>query len=231
LEYKTMSIVRPVARTVATGLVGLLAASAWVAGDANAQQIFRIVGPDGRITFSDQPPAQTNGKTAAVAPTVTMQGTGSAADPTTGIPFELRQVVSRFPVTLYTGTPCAPCASGRAMLSSRGIPFTERTITTPDDFEAIKRLSGSGSLPFLTIGGQQLKGYSDTEWSQYLDAAGYPKTSVLLPTYRPAPPTPLVAVQVAPATPVDGTPAAPRPGTAAAPGPTPPADNPAGIRF
>jgi hypothetical protein len=46
---------------------------------------------------------------------------------------------------------------------------------------ALQRLSSQNSLPLLTIGTQQLKGFGDTEWSQYLDAAGYPKSNSQLP--------------------------------------------------
>ena len=97
-------------------------------------------------------------------------------------------MTSRYPVTLYTSKDCAPCNSGRNLLNARGIPYTEKTITTAQDAEALKRLNSDGSMPFLTIGGQQIKGYSDGEWSQYLDAAGYPKQSQLPSGYqRPAP--------------------------------------------
>ncbi len=79
-----------------------------------------------------------------------------------------------FPVTLYTAAHCAPCASARNLLVSRGIPFTERTVGSNEDIEALKRLSGNTSLPFGSIGNQQLQGFSDSEWTQYLNAAGYP---------------------------------------------------------
>jgi hypothetical protein len=115
----------------------------------------------------------------------------------------------------------------------RGIPFTERTITTNEDIDALQRLSGSSSLPFGTIGGQQLTGFSDTEWTQYLNAAGYPKQSQLPSNYRRPPAAPLVAVKavqpVAPETPAKGAPVErPRPAPVTN-GPTP--SNPAGIRF
>ena len=42
------------------------------------------------------------------------------------------------------------------MLSARGVPFTEKTVTSNEDVEALKRLGGTSSVPFLTIGGQQL---------------------------------------------------------------------------
>ena len=120
------------------------------------------------------------------------------------------------------------------MLSSRGVPFTERTVNTAQDADALQRLSGDNTLPFLTIGAQQLKGYSDTEWNQFLDAAGYPRTSQLPASYRNPPAAPLVAVQKpAPATSAMGN-AAQEPSGVPAPRPAPDrsgVDNPAGIRF
>lgn len=162
-----------------------------VAPQLQAQTIFRIVGPDGRVTFSDKQP-NTGDKTTALGAGGRAAATGTESD---GLPFELRQIASRYPVTLYTGDNCVPCGTGRAFLVSRGIPFAERTITTPQDAEALQRVSGESSLPLLMIGGQQIKGFSDSEWSQFLDAAGYPKTSQLPAGYRHPAPSPLVAVQ------------------------------------
>lgn len=191
---------------------------------SQAQQVYRIVGPDGKVTFSDQPPpAASNAKVNATTP----GGGGGAAS--AGLPFELRQVASKYPVTLYTGENCGPCGAARNMLTNRGIPFSERTITSNDDIQALQRLSGDASLPFATIGGQQLKGFSDSEWTQFLNAAGYPATSTLPASYRRPAATPLVTVSTPPAATAAG--AAPRP---AAPAPTPvqaPVDNPSGIKF
>jgi hypothetical protein len=95
----------------------------------------------------------------------------------------------------------------------------------------LQRLTGSSSLPALSIGGQQLRGFSEVEWAQFLDAAGYPKTSQLPAGYRNPPAGPLVAVQTKPADAAPPQAAAP----AAAPLPAapaePPPSNPAGIRF
>src|SRR5690242_17623741 len=114
------------------------------------------------------------------------------------------------------------------MLSSRGVPFTEMTVTTNDDVEALKRLAGAPSLPFLTIGGQHIKGYSNVEWAEFLDAAGYPKNSQLPSNYQRPEAKPLVVTQQA-QLPAPAAIEAPR---AAVPPPAaPPADNPTGIRF
>jgi glutaredoxin len=196
-----------------------------------AQQVFRIVGPDGKVTFSDRPPPP-SASNAKVSETAASTAGGEAF---TGLPFELRQVALKYPVILYTTDNCAPCGAARSLLSSRGIPFSERTVTTAEDNEALQRLSGESSLPFLTIGSQQLKGFSDAEWTQYLNAAGYPKSSALPASYRPPAPAPLVTIKAAPAaTPAsEGTETRAGRNTPAARPVQPPAtsNNPAGIRF
>ena len=213
----------PVRLAVVGLVIGLAAAPVL------AQGVYRIVGPDGRVTYSDQPPpANVNARPVGSATA------NSAASANAQLPFELRQVSSRYPVTLYTSADCAPCNSGRNLLNSRGVPYVEKTVNTAQDTEALKRLSGETSLPFLTIGTQQIKGYSDAEWTQFMDAAGYPKQSVLPSNYRRPAPSPLVAVKAA--EPAGATPAAPtgnrRQTPSEAPVPVaPPADNPAGIRF
>jgi glutaredoxin len=187
-----------------------------------AQQLYRIVGADGKVTFSDQPPSP-----AANAKVTTGRGgkfTAEAPTSNAALPTELRTAATRYPVTLYTSKDCGPCGTARAMLNRRGVPFTEKLIESNLDVESLQSLSGDSSLPFATIGGQQLKGYSDQEWSQYLDAAGYPKASALPANYRNPAPTPMVA-RAAPA-----PAAAPAAAPVQAPVAAEPA-NPAGIKF
>lgn len=200
-----------------------------VAASAAAQPVYRNVDKSGKISFSDQAPA------ANAQPAAPRAGSSSAS--TEGLPYELRQVVQRYPVMLYTSDECAPCVSARSLLITRGVPFDERLIKTDADTAALQRLSGQTSLPVLSIGSQQLKGFSDAEWSQYLDAASYPKSSQLPAGYRPAPARPLVAQSPAPAATGSGNTAGNAPAAVAQPpvpqsvnnGPTP--SNPAGIKF
>ena len=192
---------------------------------ASQAQVYRIVGPDGKVTFSDKPPV-TEGASRVGAASST--GGNAAA----GLPYELRQVASKYPVTLYVGDNCGPCGAGRSLLTSRGIPFAEKTVNSNEDGQALQRLSGDRSLPFMTIGSQQLKGFSDSEWTQFLDAAGYPSSSTLPASYRQPAATPLVAVAAAPAVAAAVPAARPAiPVPAPAPRPAPNNDNPAGIKF
>jgi glutaredoxin len=186
-----------------------------------AQTIYRIVGPDGKVTFTDKPPSSPE------QGTVASLGVGAAATATNAsLPFELRNVASKFPVTFYSTADCQPCGAGRGLLTARGIPFTEKTVSSPEDIAALQRLSGQTALPFLTIGGQKISGFSSEEWSQTLDAAGYPAVSQLPPSYRQAMPTPLVGLQRPTPTPEvrPASPTSPLPDSTSA-------GNPAGIKF
>lgn len=209
------------------------ATGALLATATQAQQVHRIVGPDGKVTFSDRAPEDKKTQSTVLS---TASG-GAASNP--ALPSELRQIASRFPVTLYTGESCSPCQQARQLLVQRGVPFTERSVNTNDDLDALRRLSGESALPFGTIGRQQLKGFSDAEWTQYLDAAGYPAQSRLPRGYTQPAATPLAPTKA----PAASAPDAPQEAASAptgrlrrqAPPPPPPGgptpSNPAGIRF
>ncbi len=177
----------------------LAAALLWASGALQAQ--FKVVDADGRITYTDRPPATSTG--VRVSP-VRRDALGAADSPAVALPLELRQIVARFPVTLYAApTECPSCDNGRQLLQSRGIPFSERLIVEGADAEALLRQSGSRTVPTVTVGGQVLRGFNESEWRDTLDLAGYPRESRLPRNY------------VAPV----ATPLASRAATAAAPAP------------
>jgi glutaredoxin len=189
---------------------------------AATAQVYRIVGSDGKVTFSDKLPTDRSAK-------VTTPDAGSTYVVASALlPFELRQIATKYPVTLYVGNDCNPCDAGRSLLTSRGVPFTEKTVTSNDDIQALQRLSGDNTLPLLRLGGQQLKGFADSEWTQYLNAAGYPASSLLPASYQSSAPTPLVAKAAASAAGPAQTPVRIRSTPVPA---APPAANPAGIVF
>lgn len=183
--------------------------------------LYKVVGPDGKITYTDRPPVASSSKVQSVNTT-----TGTSVD-ASSLPYELQQVVRRYPVTLYTGSDCSACDSGRQLLRQRGVPFSERTAKSNEDVTALRRLTGKDEVPALTIGSQVVNGYAAEEWTTYLNAAGYPKTSRLPASYTEASATPLTEARGAAAP-------APAPAPTAAPSPSPaaaPAEAPSGIRF
>lgn len=154
-----------------------------VTGSAHA--LFKVVGPDGKVTYTDRPPPASGGKVVPVN-----RETGSASDP--ALPFALRQIATRFPVTLYTSANCEPCALARQMLARRGIPFSERVAESLEDREAWVRVVGGLEAPALRVGGQMLRGFNPANWDETLDVAGYPRQSQLPANYQAPAAAPLV---------------------------------------
>jgi len=188
-----------------------------------AAALYKVVGPDGRVTYTDRPPSDTSARVTTLDRESVIET--SAPD---ALPLALRQPATRFPVTLYSTADCPPCDAGRTLLMQRGVPFSEKLIVSDDDAQAMERTLGTRTVPMLTIGAQVLRGMSESEWIAYLHAAGYPRTSQLPKGWQPAAATPLAARSAAPAPVRAATPqrAASVPAPAVLPPPAP-----GGIRF
>lgn len=194
---------------------------AWLPAVALAQ--YKVVGPDGSVTYTDRPPVTSNVK---VTPMSRREGAAAAttaapsSDPALqSLPVDLRGVATRYPVLLYTTSDCPACDNGRKLLLQRGVPFVERQVLTEPDAAALEKAVGWRTVPSVTIGSQALRGLNTTEWAAYLDAAGYPKESRLPRGWQPPAATPLVERPRAPAPVAEAVPPPPPP-----PPPEPPAD-------
>jgi glutaredoxin len=178
--------------TFRSSVVAALLAGLFAATPALAQ--YKVVGPDGRVTYTDTPPAAASGSK------VTKLSDRVSVIPQVALPLELRTAASRFPVTLYTMKVCDPCDAARQFLRQRGVPHTEKTVLTATDGDALQRLTGGRDAPTVTIGGQVLRGLNTDVWNSYLDSAGYPRESRLPANYQHAAATPLTEPPPAPVT-------------------------------
>jgi glutaredoxin len=161
-----------------------------------AQAQYKVINADGSVTYTDRPPV------AASNVRITQMGRAGAAPPHVVEPVlapELQQLTRRYPVTLYTAGDCPSCDRAREFLQRRGIPYRERQALNADDVQALERLVGSRAVPALTVGPQPLAGYDANQWTEYLDAAGYPRESKLPRGWQPPAPTPLTERPPAPA--------------------------------
>lgn len=156
-----------------------------LSGPALAQ--YKVVLPDGSTTYTDRPPI-----TDTAARITPLRRNGSVAPTDAALPIDLRQAMQRYPVTLYTAPDCTPCDNGRRYLQARGVPFSEKRVSTEEDAIALDRLVGGRTVPALTVGSQPLRGMSETDWTSYLDAAGYPRESKLPRNWQSPPVTALV---------------------------------------
>ena len=70
------------------------------------------------------------------------------------LPFELKEVVQRYPVTLYTSASCSPCASARNLLVSRIVSRIGQQKTT-------------GTIPALLSSSLLSRFFSLQDWLQF----------------------------------------------------------------
>jgi len=185
-------------------------AAAFLLGAPSVQAQYKVIGADGKVTYSDREPSATEGRVSALGARAASQ----PAEP--DLPFEVRQVAAKYPVTLYTTNGvCDPCNQARQFLKQRGVPFSERQAASEEDIDALEKISGGREAPTMTLGAQVLRGFAADSWTQYLDAAGYPRESRLPSTYQYRPAAPIAPRRDA---------AAARTGDAAPP--APPTGNP-----
>jgi glutaredoxin len=155
----------------------------FIVSSAHAQ-LYKWVAADGSISYSDKPPPAT----AAKVERKSISGGSSQAD----LPYEVGQAAKNNPVTLYTMQKCSACDQGRKLLTERGIPFSEKTVSTNDDVDRVQKISGSGQMPLLVVGREKQTGYSPDAWGSTLSAAGYPATNTLPKGYSNPSPEPVV---------------------------------------
>ncbi len=188
-----------------------------------SQAQYKIIGADGKVTYSDREPSANDGRVTALGARAAVQ----PAEP--DLPFELRQIAAKYPVTLYTASgACEPCVLARQLLKQRGVPFSERNAASNEDIEALEKISGGRETPTLTVGSQVLRGFGSDSWGQYLDAAGYPRESRLPSTYQYRAATPIIDRRDAAVARTDAAPPAPALPRATAPASPAPSG---GIRF
>lgn len=150
----------------------LVVAALLAATLAGAQTTYRWIDQNtGKTVFSDLPPPPG-------AKQVVKQ-TGAPPVDQRQLPYATRQAAQKFPVTLYTTASCADaCQQARSLLNGRGIPFAEKVLKSDEELAELARLLGSeAGVPSLSVGQQNLRGFSDDAWNELLDLAGYPQSA------------------------------------------------------
>jgi glutaredoxin len=168
LNTSSPAAVRP-SRLARLASVALLLGG--VAAGAMAQT-YKVVGPDGKVTYTDKPPTAAQIKAPTGGATATAPGVA-------GVPFETRQAMAKYPVTLYTTKNCSACDNARQALRRRGVPFSEYTVNDETDFAAYRSRFNATTFPGISVGSKNLPGFSAGDLSSYLDAAGYPAQTTL----------------------------------------------------
>ncbi|MEP7154763.1 MAG: glutaredoxin family protein [Betaproteobacteria bacterium] len=170
----------------------VILAAACLGGNALAQQLYKWVDADGKVTYSDVPPPKD-------AKNVQQKNMSDASGNDDNTPYSVRIAIERNPVVLYANACGEPCDSARALLKTRGIPYADRNPEKdPAAMDALKKATGEQQVPVLTIGEGVQKGFGAEDWNAALTSAGYPRNN---PNLRPrTPPAPAPGTPGSPAT-------------------------------
>ncbi|KQV54102.1 MULTISPECIES: glutaredoxin family protein [unclassified Duganella] len=147
-------------------------------------QMYKWKDEKGVTHFTATPPPATAQK--AEVKNYNTAGAGGVA-----LPSELAEAVRSRPVVLYTTANCgAGCNMARTMLANRGIPYREKTVSSTDDFDALKKAGSDGQVPLLLVGRTRQIGFEQSAWDSALTQAGYPTEKMLPQGYSNPPPAP-----------------------------------------
>ena len=143
-----------------------------------AGTVYKSVGPDGKITYSDQPPS--GGK---VEKTLNLTNLPATPLPESVIRYrnELeKSMKSRLSDThktpdtsqtaLFTAQWCGYCKQAKSYLSEKKISYTEYDIDTPEGMKAMVEAGGRGGVPVLLWHGQKINGFSRAAYDSIFGA-------------------------------------------------------------
>jgi glutaredoxin len=132
---------------------------------ASAQPIYRSVGPDGRVQYTDKPPP--GAQATPVRERInSYSGTPTVSGATT-------PAAQRPEVRMYATDWCPYCRRAQAFFARQGIRYTHLDIEkSPAAHAEYKQLGGRG-VPVILVGAQRMNGFSEERLAQMLKAAGY----------------------------------------------------------
>jgi Domain of unknown function (DUF4124) len=144
-------------------------------GTPAVAELYKWIGADGKINYSDTPPP-------ADAKKVEKKRLNDRVAEGDGLDFATRNASKKYPVVLFVTDCGTPCDQARALLAKRGVPHTEKN---PEknraDGQELKKLIGALEVPDLQVGKDKpIKGFEEAAWNAALDAAGYPKSAAPL---------------------------------------------------
>jgi glutaredoxin len=130
-----------------------------------AETIYKSVGPDGKITYSQKPP--TGNK---VEKTLTFANLPSTPLPDSvmryqdelqkGLKKRLSAPDRRDMPVLFTAVWCGYCKQAKAYLAQNAISYREYDIETPDGARAFAEAGAGRGIPVLQWKGQNVQGFS-----------------------------------------------------------------------
>lgn len=138
---------------------------------AQAQTVYKSVGADGQVVYSDKPPT-----TGRLEKTMSFENLPSSALPASASSYveQLKRMHARdaaqpaaappqHGVVLYSAPWCGYCRKAKAWLAGKGVAYRDIDVETPDGIAAFARVGGSG-IPVIVTEGHSVTGFSNAAY-------------------------------------------------------------------
>ncbi len=150
---------------------------ALMAGSVSAE-IYKYVDAEGRMHFTDTPPAGANAKQLNIQPNI-IEGGIKPKSSANGEPSaaeirkkNLLETTKQPKVELFVTSWCGYCKKAEAYLRKKGIKYTAYDIEkNPQAARRKASLTSRKGVPFALIGAQKLTGFSEMAYEQALQKA------------------------------------------------------------
>jgi len=158
-------------------IASLLLCGLALAATVLAQTVYKSIGPDGKVVYSDRAPV--NGH---------LEKTMKFDLPSSALPASAASVMEQFrrthpgdagaaapiadgAVTLYSATWCGYCKQAKAWLAARGVAYQDIDVDTPSGIAALAQVTGGkGGIPVLVAKGQKTSGFSSAAYDAIFPA-------------------------------------------------------------
>ena len=129
-----------------------------------AATLYKSVGPDGRVHYSDRPPAD-----GRIEKTLQFENLPSSPLPAATSTYveQLRNAnpssaasATNASVVLYAASWCGYCKQAKAYLASKGIKYREFDVDTRTGMAAFAQTGSGKGIPLLLVDDQRVQGFS-----------------------------------------------------------------------
>jgi glutaredoxin len=156
----------------------ILLMAACVAVSSYAATVYKTIGPDGKVVYTDQPPAE--GKAASSTAALNIKDEPASPLPEAVLKYQeqlkrsankraqepaARATVSATPV-LFSADWCGYCRRAKSYLQQRGIAFQEQDIDTESGMRAFVAAGGGRGVPMLVVNGGVIRGFSPAAYDR-----------------------------------------------------------------
>ena len=148
------------------------------ATSAQAETLYKVIGTDGRVTYTDRLPADAKSATAlkfADAPVTSLpesvlKNQAELAKGMQNQPAQAKKIDASGPTTLFSASWCGYCTQAKVYLRTKGIAFRELDIDTPAGGRAYFEAGGQRGVPLIMADGKRLSGFSTGAYDHFFAA-------------------------------------------------------------